>query len=569
MHVDEDDPVETSLGHLLIERGKLDAAGLDRASRLWRGSGGRLHVILTQLGLVTEHDMAEALAVQLDLPLVRSADYPGAPVLEDTLEAEFLKEFRVVPLAETADGLSLAMADPLDAYAVRAIEFKISKPVLTRVAVPVEVEAAIERLYAEAEPAVGQIAGKIGEGADEGIAHDAQHLKELASEAPVIRLVNRLIGRAVEARASDIHIEPFESRLRLRYRIDGVLREEDAPPSRLHAAIVSRVKIMAKLSIAERRLPQDGRMKLVVRGKEIDVRVSTLPTMHGEKVGLRILDRGNVALDLAALGFEGELLRCYLEVLGRPQGILLVAGPTGSGKTTTLYASLLRLNTPEKNILSVEDPIEYQLEGVNQVQVMPQIGLSFANVLRSLLRQDPDIMMVGEIRDLETAEIAVRAALTGHLVLSTVHTNNAATTVTRLLDMGVEDYLLTSTMSGAVSQRLVRTLCPHCQEPFAAPPELVERLRLDRFDATAPITLYRAHGCSQCSGSGYLGRTAIAEMLVMTDAIRRRVLKHAAAHEIHQTAVGEGMQTMYENGVHKALAGTTTLEEVLRVTRDM
>ncbi|MEP6656717.1 MAG: ATPase, T2SS/T4P/T4SS family, partial [Betaproteobacteria bacterium] len=354
----------------------------------------------------------------------------------------------------------------------------------------------------------------------------------------------------------------------VRYRIDGVLHEVESPPRRLSAAVISRIKIMANLDIAERRLPQDGRIRLRIQGKEIDLRVSTVPTMHGESVVMRILDKGGVALDFKRLGFEDETLRIFLDVLLQPHGILLVTGPTGSGKTTTLYTALEKLNQPDVKILTVEDPVEYQMAGINQIQVKPQIDLTFANALRSIVRQDPDVIMIGEIRDLETAQIAVQSALTGHLVLSTVHTNDAASTVNRLLDMGVEDYLLTSTVIGILAQRLVRTLCMHCKEPYTALPEVVEELDLKRFAPAGPITLYHAKGCSQCAQTGFSGRISILEMLPVTDPLRSLVMKHANSSELRNEAIRGGMRTMYEDGLRKAIRGVTTFEEVLRVTRE-
>jgi general secretion pathway protein E len=374
-----------------------------------------------------------------------------------------------------------------------------------------------------------------------------------------------MITRAVEQRASDIHIEPLEQNLRLRYRIDGVLREVEAPPVQLRAAIISRIKIMARLNIAERRLPQDGRIKLAVRGKDIDLRVATMPTMYGEAVVLRVLDRGSVALDFDLLGFSGEGLAAYHEALQRPNGIILVTGPTGSGKTTTLYTSLIELNTPDRKVLAVEDPIEYQLDGVNQVQIKPQIGLSFAHVLRSMLRHDPDVIMVGEIRDLETAQIAIQAALTGHLVLSTLHTNNAASTLTRLLDMGVDDYLLTSTLNAIVAQRLVRRLCQDCREAYEPLPELLAQLGLT---GRSDLRLWRPVGCPRCNGTGYFGRISINEVLTLSDPIRKQILHHAEATELQRVALAAGMRPMFQDGLAKAAAGTSTIEEVLRVTRE-
>jgi general secretion pathway protein E len=406
-------------------------------------------------------------------------------------------------------------------------------------------------------------------GSDEEIdAADVEHLKDLASEAPVIRMVNLIMQRAVESRASDIHVEPFEQRLKVRFRVDGVLKEVEAPPVRSTAAVISRIKIMAKLNIAERRLPQDGRIKLQVVGKELDLRVSTVPTMYGESVVIRLLHKESIKFDFATLGFDGDVLQRFLEVLALPHGIILITGPTGSGKSTTLYTALHKINTPERKIITVEDPVEYQLEGVNQIQTKPQIGLTFASALRSIVRQDPDVIMIGEMRDLETARIAVQSALTGHLVLSTLHTNDAAGGVARLMDMGLEDYLITSTVNGILGQRLVRRLCPHCRETYPALQEMVYELKLDRFQPDGKVFLSRAVGCEQCDGLGYKGRLAIVEFLVMSDDLRRLVMTHAQARQIEELALKQGMRTMYEDGMRKAVAGLTTIEEVMRVTSD-
>lgn len=566
--VDDVESYEQTLGERLIEGGKLERAGLERALRIQAESGERLSVLLPKMGLVSERDLAEAIAAQLGLPLVGPADFPETPLYEDKLSPRFLREAHVLPIAEQPEGLVIAMADPLNGYAADAMRLISGKNLLARVAVPGEIEAAIDRLYAPSGAGLGQPADGTGEEGDDGLELDVERLKDLASEAPVIRLVNQLITRAVEQRASDIHIEAFENSLRVRYRIDGILSEVDTPPNRFRAAIVSRVKIMAKLNIAERRLPQDGRIKIAVRGTPIDLRVSTIPTMHGEGVVMRVLDREGVKLDFETLGLNGHNLQTFLDILERPHGIVLVTGPTGSGKTTTLYTSLVRLNSPDKKILTVEDPIEYQLDGVNQIQVKPSIGLSFAHVLRSILRQDPDIIMVGEIRDVETAEIAIQAALTGHLVLSTLHTNDAAGTITRLLDMGVQEYLLTSTLNGVAAQRLVRMLCPHCRKREQAMPELVEQLGLRRYAPEGDIHLYHPGGCDKCNDTGYFGRNSLTEVLVMTDELRRLILRHAEVMELHRAAVEQGMRTMYDDGMEKALAGITTVEEVLRVTRD-
>jgi len=563
-------PTRKRIGEILIERGKLDAAALERALRLQAESGGeKLGALLVTLGVCAQRDVAEALAVQLGLPLVDASTYPEFPILEERVSARFLRESRALPVREDESELALAMADPTDDYTINAFEMVTGRAVRPMVAIPTELEAAMERLYGAGKSALGQIVGDVETRVDE-LAFDAdiQQLKDLASEAPVIRMVSLIITNALEARASDIHIEPFENRLIVRYRIDGVLHEVESPPRRLSAAVISRIKIMASLDIAERRLPQDGRIRLRVQGKEIDLRVSTVPTMHGESVVMRILDKGGVALDFARLGFEQDTLKLFLDVLLQPHGILLVTGPTGSGKTTTLYTALDRLNQPDVKILTVEDPVEYQMPGINQIQVKPQIDLTFANALRSIVRQDPDVIMIGEIRDLETAQIAVQSALTGHLVLSTVHTNDAPSTVNRLLDMGVEDYLLTSTVIGILAQRLVRTLCALCKEPYPALVELVEQMHLRKFVPDGPITLWHARGCPACSQTGYTGRVSILEMLPMTDALRSLVMRHATSTELRAQALAEGMLSMYDDGLRKAVRGVTTFEEVLRVTRE-
>ena len=558
--------MSVDLGELLVERQKLADADLQRARRVQEGTGEGLDTLLVKLGLVSERDLAEALATYLNLPLVRPGDYPEVPATNGGVSSRFLKESRVIPLFEDEQGLTVAMSNPTDDYVLSALQLATGKTITPRVGIPSELDIAFERLYGGGRSAMGQIVDSIGLADNLTDEEQIQHLKDLASEAPVIRLVNLMIARAVESRASDIHIEPFENRLKVRYRVDGVLREVESPPSRLSAAVISRIKIMAKLNIAERRLPQDGRIQLRAQGKEIDLRVSTVPTLWGESVVMRILDKASVVLDFEVLGFGPRTLKRFLDILHLPHGILLVTGPTGSGKTTTLYTALQTLNTPERKILTVEDPVEYQLEGINQIQAKPQINLTFANALRSIVRQDPDVIMIGEMRDLETAGIAVQSALTGHLVLSTLHTNDSAGSITRLLDMGVDDYLLTSTISGILAQRLVRLLCVNCRQPYPALPELVEEMRLRRFSEGRDITLYKAIGCEQCGGTGYRGRAAIMEFLVMSDPLRRMVLKHADATELQVEAQKEGMDTMYEDGLRKAVAGLTTIEEVLRVT---
>jgi general secretion pathway protein E len=395
---------------------------------------------------------------------------------------------------------------------------------------------------------------------------DVGHLKDLASEAPIIRLVNLILTRAVESRASDVHIEPFEDELKVRYRIDGVLHETESTPKKLQAAIISRVKIMAKLNIAERRLPQDGRIKLKVGDTEVDLRVSTIPTLHGESVVMRILHKEGIKIDLDLLGFPPGTLGSFNQLITKPNGIVLVTGPTGSGKTTTLYGALDKINSPDVKIITVEDPVEYQLKGVNQIQVKPQIGLNFASTLRHIVRQDPDIIMIGEIRDLETAEIAIQSALTGHLVFSTLHTNDAPSAITRLLDMGVENFLLSSTVRGILAQRLVRVICPSCKE---VDPSVANKEELVKIGISPDIPLYRGKGCDQCASTGYYGRFGIFELLVVNDDIQRLVLRGSDANQLRQTARQNGMRTLLEDGIEKIKAGVTTISEVLRVTQEV
>ena len=549
----------------LLERGRLKEPDLVRAQRVQEETGGDLLGLLGRLGLVSERDHAETSAEVLGLPLVSTKELPDLPPEGASLSLKFMKQFFAVPIAERDDAVEVLMADAHDAYALDAIALATGRRVLPRVGLRSEIGDLIERWHGQGRSAMGAIVETAeGEGND---LDDVEHLRDLASEAPVIRLVNLVIQRAVELRASDIHIEPFENRLKVRYRIDGVLEEGESPPANLTAAVISRVKIMAKLNIAERRLPQDGRIMIRVQGKELDLRVSTVPTAHGESVVMRLLDRETVVFDFHKLGFTDDFLPQFQRVLEQPHGILLVTGPTGSGKTTTLYTALSKLNTPDVKIITVEDPIEYQIEGINQIQAKPQIGLDFAHALRSIVRQDPDIIMIGEMRDLETCRIAIQSALTGHLVLSTLHTNNAAGGITRLLDMGVEDYLLTSTINGILAQRLVRRLEPTHAERYEASPEEIEKFGLRRHVPQGPVYLYRPRP-SAIAPTGYLGRTTIVEFLVMDDALRRAVMRHAGMGELEQLAREGGMRTMYEDGIAKALAGVTTIEEVLRVTED-
>ncbi|MDQ3287893.1 MAG: type II secretion system ATPase GspE [Pseudomonadota bacterium] len=559
------DGTDDRIVQALVAKGRLKESDLVRARRLQEETGGSLLGLLSRLGLVSERDHAETVAEALDLPLVAVKDAPELPPEGVALSVRFMKQFAVCPLSEGDSHIDLLMADPQDQYQLEAVRLAVQREVRPLVALRSEIGDLIERWFGQGRSAMGAIVETAeGEGSD---LDDVEHLRDLASEAPVIRLVNLVIQRAVELRASDIHIEPFENRLKVRYRVDGVLAEGESPPANLTAAVISRVKIMAKLNIAERRLPQDGRIMLRVQGKELDLRVSTVPTAHGESVVMRLLDRETVVLDFERLGFSSEFLPQFQKVLDQPHGIMLVTGPTGSGKTTTLYTALSKLNTASVKIITVEDPVEYQIEGINQIQAKPQIGLDFAQALRSIVRQDPDIIMIGEMRDLETARIAIQSALTGHLVLSTLHTNNAAGGIARLLDMGVEDYLLTSTINGILAQRLVRRLEPTHALRVPASPEEVERFALRKYQPEGEIFLYHPQG-SALASTGYHGRTTIMEFLVMDDTLRRAVMRHAGMGELEQLARDAGMRTMYEDGIAKALAGLTTIEEVLRVTED-
>ncbi len=545
----------------LLRRSLLDARALERARGVATETGRRLDAVLVQLGIVGERALAETLAAVSGLPLATTADYPTLPVLPDRLRPAFLRAARALPLRCDDDEVLLAVADPLDDFTTRAVAAASGRRVSRMVAVPVELEAALATLFPAEEATAGDdlTAEPIG-------AEEAERLRDMASEAPVIRIVNQVITRAVEAQASDIHIEPFEDRLRVRYRFDGLLHEAETPPARLSAAIVSRIKIMARLDIAERRLPQDGRMRLAIRGHDVDFRVATVPSLWGETVVLRVLDRSAVAFDYARLGLAAPVVARLTAALEQPNGVLLVTGPTGSGKTTTLYTALLALNAMTRKIITVEDPIEFHLAGINQIQVRPQIGLTFATLLRSILRLDPDIIMIGEIRDTETGQIAVQAALTGHFVLSTLHTNSAAATITRLRDMGIEDYLLTSVLRGVLAQRLVRRLCTACRQATDVPPEIEARYGIAARTEGKPH-LWHAVGCPRCNNTGYRGRLAIAEFLVPDAETTRLILARADEGEIEAAAIAAGMRGMFEAGLDAATAGETTIEEVYRSIR--
>ncbi|MBS0591421.1 MAG: type II secretion system ATPase GspE [Proteobacteria bacterium] len=565
---DQTESLDERICAYLVGRGRLKENDLSRARRLLEENGeGNLVPLLTRLGLVSEREMGDALSEVMGLPLVTAKEFPDTPPQNVSMSIRFLKQHHIVPIAETDDKVTWVVADPAEDYPIQAVQLATGKMAEVKVGFRSEIDDLIERYYGQGRSAMGSIVESLSDEATRS-EDDIEHLRDLASEAPVIRLVNLIIQRAVEQRASDVHIEPFENRLKVRYRIDGVLLEAESPPAASTAAVISRVKIMAKLNIAERRLPQDGRIPLRVQGKELDLRVSTVPTSFGESVVMRILDRESVVFDFHKLGFTDEFLPQFLKVLELPHGIMLVTGPTGSGKTTTLYTALSKLNTPDVKIITVEDPVEYQIEGINQIQAKPQIGLDFSHALRSIVRQDPDIIMIGEMRDLETAKIAIQSALTGHLVLSTLHTNNAAGAITRMLDMGVEDYLLTSTINGVLAQRLVRRLDVEHAHKYEAMPEVIEEFGLRRFVPQGKkVELYKPMP-SPISTTGYHGRTTIMEFLVMSEPLRRLVMQHADMNKLEEHARAEGMRTMYEDGLVKSLKGDTTIEEVLRVTSE-
>jgi general secretion pathway protein E len=553
----------TSVVDGLVARGIVAAEERARILALREARGESEVVILAGLGLADERALALALCDLLGLELARADDYPPAPVPVGRIAADYLQRARILPLADDGATLDLAMADPTDGFALQAVRLATGRTVRARVAVASELAAASERLYG----AGGRDGERRPQDAPGARAEDMRRLGDLASDDPVIRFVNALVARAVAARASDIHVEAAEARVTLRLRIDGLLRAIEPPPAALAPNIVNRIKILAGLDVAQRRLPQDGRFRVVAEGREIDIRISTVPTLHGESVVLRLLDRQRAPLDLAALGF-GPALRDGLEaLLGLANGMVLVTGPTGSGKTSTLYALLQRLNAPERKILTVEDPVEYQLPGVNQIAVNPAIGLDFAGVLRALLRQDPDVLLVGEIRDAETARVAAQAALTGHLMLSTVHTNDAVGTIARLLDIGLEGLLVASVLRAVLAQRLVRRLCTDCRTPAFVARAILERAGLaEVLEPGDPgARLHRAVGCPHCAGTGYRGRVAIGELLVMSDALGHEILRGGDLAALRRCARAAGMVEMRVDGMRKALAGETTVDEVLRV----
>jgi type II secretion system protein E len=560
--------MQSPLGQILMDAQVITLETLEEALLRATQERQRLGEALVAMGAASTTDVLRGLAAQQGVPFISAEELPSTPPALKHVSPTYLRQYVACPIALEGAIVTVATADPTNPLLVDDLQQNLGVTIKLCVAPAPAIIEAIERAYG-ANTALQKIVEGIGPASADRHAEpeeDVNHLRDMAFEAPVVRLVNLLIDGALAADASDIHIEPFEDSLRVRYRIDGLLYDQEAPPRRLQAALTSRIKIMAEMNIAERRLPQDGRIRVTAPGgRRVDIRVSTVPTIHGESIVMRLLDRSSVFLPFDQLGFPPRTAAAFETLIHRPYGILLVTGPTGSGKTTTLYAALDKINRPDLKIITVEDPVEYQLRGVNQIPVRPKIGLSFASGLRHIVRQDPDVIMVGEIRDLETAEIAIQAALTGHLVFSTLHTNDAPGAVTRLQDMGCEPYLVSSVLSGVLAQRLVRRICQSCRAPDH--PDPAELLGLGVTDPTG-VELFRGKGCDECRGTGYRGRTGIYELFRITEETRGLIVKRVPAGEIRHHAVEHGMATLREDGWAKACAGLTTVEEILRVTQE-
>ncbi|PTL37185.1 type II secretion system protein GspE [Candidatus Methylomirabilis limnetica] len=563
--------VREPLGEILIREGLVARDQLQRGLAHQREVGKRLGETLVELGYVSEEDVAKALALQFAVPYLSLAALSITPVLiRNRPSSKYLREHKVFPIEIKDGALTVAMGDLADPYTLDDLRLSTGLAIIVCLAQDREILDAIDQYYGDGQATIEKIVKGYSEeegGASGDDREDIDHLRDLASEAPVIQLVNLVITRAVEARASDIHIEPFEDTLRIRYRVDGVLVDHESPPKRLQRAVISRVKIMAKMNIAERRLPQDGRIRLQILGKDLDLRVSTIPTLHGESVVMRILDRSSLLLSLGDMGMPEDIRLQFQRLIRKPHGMILVTGPTGSGKTTTLYTALSEINSADKKIITIEDPVEYQLQGVNQIHVKPKIGLTFANGLRSIVRQDPDIIMVGEIRDAETADIAIHSALTGHLVFSTLHTNDAPGAITRLLDMGIENYLVSSVLVAVLAQRLVRVICHECRESYRLDSAAVRKMGI-KTEVDGSMQVFRGKGCAACNFTGYRGRSGIYEFLVISEEIQRLILEKADSNTIRQKALQFGMKTLWEDGWRNVELGVTTLEDLLRVTKE-
>ena len=557
------DPVE----RILLRNNKLTEKTLGEIKANQLQVGRYLGKTLVDHGYIHADVLLETLSKELNLPFISLEEYPKTqlPIKELNISEAFLKEKTIFPIQIKDDTLTIAVFDPFDLHTIENLKISLGKNIKILLSTEETIVEAIETYYGAGDSTMGRMVESIkdDENSFTDMDLDTEHIRDMASEAPVIKLVNHIISKATEMGASDIHLEPFAEDLILRYRIDGILHNFEAPPKKLNSALSTRIKIMAKLDISERRLPQDGRIKLKVHGKDIDMRVSTLPTLYGESVVIRILDRGNLTVELEKMGFPKQELEQFQKLIHKPYGKLLVTGPTGSGKTTTLYGALQNINTPDKKIITIEDPVEYQIRGINQIHVKPQIGLDFASGLRSIVRQDPDVIMVGEIRDAQTADVAIQAALTGHLVFSTIHTNDAAGAITRLLDMGVENYLISSALLGILAQRLVRVICRTCIEPIEVAPALIAEIDNPGQDS---FKAFHGKGCKECNRTGYRGRTGIYELLVVDETVRQLILTKATSQTIRESARKKGMTTLREDGWKKVAKGITTVEEILRVT---
>jgi type IV pilus assembly protein PilB len=562
------------LGQILLSHNALTVEQLRQALEIQHQTNGRLGRVLIETGVITERDLAKAVAQQWGLPYTELGEDSVDPNAVKMIPPYMAKRHGVIAVDRRHDHLVVAMPDPSNVVAIDDIRLLTGLNVEIIIASPEDIARLQTRFGSVALDVDEMLKSQLGEKVDAQIMQDGEgsggedvsldRLRSMTEEAPVVRVVNQIIQQAIKSGASDIHIEPHRRDVKVRYRVDGLLQDIMSPPKQIQAALTSRVKILASLDIAERRLPQDGHIHMRVEGKELDFRVSTLPTVQGEKIVIRILDSGKTKAPLNKIGMPAHVLESWERLIEKPYGMLIVTGPTGSGKTTTLYTSLERINTPERNIVSVEDPVEYQIARVNQVQVNTKAGLTFAAGLRSILRQDPDIVLIGEIRDRETAQIAVQASMTGHLVLATLHTNDAPGAATRLADMGVEPFLVTASLIGVLAQRLVRVICPTCKEAYTPPADALRRLGLDPAQY-GELELYRGKGCEACRNTGYRGRTGVYEIMVMNDRLRALVLSGSSADQIRAAAREDGMQTLRDDGVHKVIEGITTVEELLRV----
>ncbi|MBX7244730.1 MAG: type IV-A pilus assembly ATPase PilB [Candidatus Sumerlaeaceae bacterium] len=563
--------MERKLAELLVQDNVLSQADLDTALTKQAEKGGSLGRILIDNGYASEWDLANALGRQLNVPFMTLSHYEIDPEILSSIPEDIVRKYQIVPVDKAGDTLTVALSDPSNIYLLDELRLLTGCKIVPVISFESDIREAINTYYSSGDSDYDDMLKEINDDELrntldmlESAANDELDEDELSldvDDAPVIQLVNLIVSEAIKMRASDIHIEPYERDLRLRYRVDGLCHEMKSPPKKFQNAIVSRIKIMSDLDIAERRLPQDGRFKVTIGGKAIDFRVSICPTVHGEKVVMRILDRANLMLNLTDLGFTAEHLEKFENQIRAPWGMILVTGPTGSGKSTTLYSALSTINDPRKNIMTIEDPVEYQLKGINQVQAKPEIGLTFAEGLRSFLRQDPDIIMVGEIRDKETGEIGVKAALTGHLVLSTLHTNDAPSSINRLTNMGIETFLVTASVNMIVAQRLVRKVCENCKRSYEPPAELIANLGMD-----PSSTFYIGEGCERCLGSGKKGRSALYEIMQVSDNMRDRIIEGISATQLKRIAIEEGMQTLRMAGLEKVVMGTTTIDEVLGAT---